>query len=142
MKQRYIKVNHELIPVTEEVYQAYTRAKESERYRARRDGRCGQSNYHLCSGDCASCPWQQEGYRVISLHKALGPELEHETPELNTTASSLDDVVADRLLLEQLYRQLDLHQGLYSEYESGDRLSHWLQLLLRQKQCPPVPHDR
>ena len=41
MKQRYIKVNHELIPVTEEVYQAYTRAKESERYRARRDGRCG-----------------------------------------------------------------------------------------------------
>lgn len=101
MKQRYIKVNHELIPVTEEVYQAYTRAKESERYRARRDGRCGQSNYHLCSGDCASCPWQQEGYRVISLHKALGPELEHETPELNTTASSLDDVVADRLLLEQ-----------------------------------------
>ena len=35
-----------------------------------------------------------------------------------------------------------LHQGLYSEYESGDRLSHWLQLLLRQKQCPPVPHDR
>ena len=107
MKQRYIKVNHELIPVTEEVYQAYTRAKESERYRARRDGRCGQSNYHLCSGDCASCPWQQEGYRVISLHKALGPELEHETPELNTTASSLDDVVADRLLLEQLYRQLD-----------------------------------
>ena len=88
-------------------YQAYTRTKESERYRARRDGRCGQSNYHLCSGDCASCPWQQEGYRVISLHKALGPELEHETPELNTTASSLDDVVADRLLLEQLYRQLD-----------------------------------
>ena len=107
MKQRYFKVNHELIPVTEEVYQAHTRAKESERYRARRDGRCGQSNYHLCSGDCASCPWQQEGYRVISLHKALGPELEHETPELNTTASSLDDVVADRLLLEQLYRQLD-----------------------------------
>lgn len=44
---------------------------------------------------------------MISLHKALGPELEHETPELNTTASSLDDVVADRLLLEQLYRQLD-----------------------------------
>ena len=88
MKQRYLKAGHKQIPVTEDVYLAAARWKENERYRARRDGRCGQSNYHLCSGDCASCPWQQEGYRVISLHKALGPELEHETPELNTTACS------------------------------------------------------
>lgn len=107
MEKRYIKIGHELVAVNEEVYKEYTRWKENLRYRARRDGKCGQSNYHLCSGDCASCPWQQEGYRVISLHKALGPELEHETPELNTTASSLDDVVADRLLLEELYRKLD-----------------------------------
>lgn len=32
MKQRYIKVEHELIPVSEEVYQAYTRFRENERY--------------------------------------------------------------------------------------------------------------
>ena len=45
MKQRYIKVEHELIPVSEEVYLAYTRFRENERYRARRDGKCGQSDY-------------------------------------------------------------------------------------------------
>ncbi len=107
MKQRYIKVNHELIPVTEDVYLAYTRAKENERHRARRDGTCGQNNYQKCSGDCASCPWQQEGHRFISLHKAFGPDYERETPEINTTVPSFDDVVADRYLLEELYRQLD-----------------------------------
>lgn len=48
MKQRYIKVNHELIPVTEEVYKAFTRPNERERFSARRDGKCGQSNYQLC----------------------------------------------------------------------------------------------
>ena len=76
MKQRYIKVNHELIPVTEEVYKAFTRPNERERFSARRDGKCGQSNYQLCSGDCSSCPWQLEGHRFISMHKAFGPELE------------------------------------------------------------------
>ena len=74
MKQRYIKVEHELIPVSEEVYQAYTRFRENERYRARRDGKCGQSDYRRCSGDCAACPWQQEGYRILSLDKAFGGE--------------------------------------------------------------------
>ena len=28
MPQRYVKINHELIPVTEEVYLAYNRPKE------------------------------------------------------------------------------------------------------------------
>ena len=107
MKQRYINVNHELIPVTEEVYKAFTRPNEKERFFARRDGKCGQSNYKLCSGDCASCPWQQEGHRFISMHKAFGPELERETPDINNASPSFDDVVADRFLLEELYRQLD-----------------------------------
>ena len=107
MKQRYIKVNHELIPVTEEVYKAFTRPNERERFSARRDGKCGQSNYQLCSGDCASCPWQLEGHRFISMHKALGPELERETPDINNASPGFDDVVADRFLLEELYRQLD-----------------------------------
>lgn len=56
MKQRYIKVEHELIPVSEEVYLAYTRFRENERYRARRDGKCGQSDYRRCSGDCVTYP--------------------------------------------------------------------------------------
>lgn len=106
MKQRYIKVEHELIPVSEEVYQAYTRFRENERYRARRDGKCGQSDYRRCSGDCAACPWQQEGYRVLSLDKAFGSEGECEKIE-PAQSTAVDELVADKMLLESLYRRLD-----------------------------------
>ena len=79
MPQRYVKINHELIPVTEDVYLAYNRPKEKERFMARRDGKCSQEDYRICSGDCATCPWQQEGHRMMSLHKVLGSECEKET---------------------------------------------------------------
>ena len=105
MKQRYQKVNRELIPVSEDVYLAATRWKENERYRARRDGKCGQEDYRRCSGDCAACAWQQEGHRLLSLSKLLGDEFENEAPELTQTAPSLDDIVADKLLLEELYQR-------------------------------------
>ena len=107
MKQRYLKVNHELIPVTEEVYQAATRWKENERYRARRDGKCGQANYKRCTGDCGTCPWQQEGYRMLSLTKVLGDDYDSEPQTLSQTQQSFDELLADKLLLEELYRKLD-----------------------------------
>ena len=107
MKQHYLTINHKLVPVTEAVYQTATRWKENERYRAQRDGKCGQSNYHLCTGDCATCSWQQEGYRMLSLSKVLGDNYEYETPDLNSTQSALDAVIADRILLTDLYRKLD-----------------------------------
>ena len=84
MPQRYVKINHELIPVTEDVYLAYNRPKEKERFMARRDGKCRQEDYRICSGDCATCPWQQEGHRMMSLHKVLGSECEKETPAMDS----------------------------------------------------------
>lgn len=107
MEKRYIKIGHELVAVNEEVYKEYTRWKENLRYRARRDGKCGQPDYSRCSGDCLTCRWYQEGYRMLSLHKVLGEQFENETPNLGSTAPSMEDIIADRLLLEQLYRQLD-----------------------------------
>ena len=105
MKQRYIKVNRELIPVTEEIYHAANQMKEKERYRARRDGKCGQPDYRFCSGDCATCRWQQEGYRMLSMSKVFGDNLEYEMPDMSTPA--FDEIIADKLLLEDLYRRLD-----------------------------------
>lgn len=105
MKQRYIKVNRELIPVSEEVYQIANHMKENERHRARRDGKCGQSDYRYCSGDCATCPWQQEGHRMLSMSKVFVDNPEYEMPETGTPL--LDDIIANKLLLEKLYRQLD-----------------------------------
>ena len=92
MKQRYIKVNRELIPVTEEIYHAANQMKEKERYRARRDGKCGQPDYRYCTGDCATCRWQQEGYRMLSISKVLGDNLEYEIPELTNSDPSFDGI--------------------------------------------------
>ena len=106
MKQRYIKVNRELIPVSEEIYQVESRWKEKERYRARRDGECGQSDYRYCMGDCGSCAWRTGGYRNISLNQLM-EEHDDKAAELMDSRPLVEDVVSDRLLLEQLYRQLD-----------------------------------
>ena len=105
MKQRYIKVNRELIPVTEEVYQVASRMKENERHRARRDGKCGQSDYRYCSGDCGTCGWYQEGHQMMSMSKVFVDNPEYEMPEKGTPL--IDDIIANKLLLEKLYRQLD-----------------------------------
>ena len=105
MKQRYLKAGHTQIPVTEEVYLAAARWKENERYRARRDGRCGQPNYRRCSGDCGMCPWQQEGFRMLSFAKAFGDDFAMEPPE--PSSPGIEEIVAGKLLLEKLYRALD-----------------------------------
>lgn len=105
MKQRYIKVNRELVPVTEEVYQVASRMKENERHRARRDGKCGQSDYRYCSGDCGTCGWYQEGHQMMSMSKVFVDNPEYEMPEKGTPL--IDDIIANKLLLEKLYRQLD-----------------------------------
>ncbi|MDO5144352.1 MAG: hypothetical protein Q4E72_07070 [bacterium] len=107
MEKRFIKIGHELIEVNEEIYKEYTRWKEKLRFRTRYIGKCGQPDYRRCSGDCLTCQWYQEGYRMLSLHKVLGDQYEKETPDLSNTAPSMEDVIADKQLLEELYRQLD-----------------------------------
>lgn len=95
------------VTVTKEIYDFLYHEKENQRYRARRDGKCATANYHICDGDCCNCRYQQEGFRMLSLHKVLGDQCEKETPDLSNTAPSVEDVVADKLLLEDLYRLLD-----------------------------------
>lgn len=107
MKQHYIKINHELIPVSEEVYQTASRWKERARYHARRSGICGQNDYRRCEGDCAACPWQQTGYRTVSLNSLLGDEHEQDTTLISESQPLIEDIVADQMMLEQLYQQLD-----------------------------------
>ena len=60
-KQHYIPVGKELIPVSEETYLYHSRWIANERYRARRDHRCGTDNYTKCTGDCGHCIHQLPG---------------------------------------------------------------------------------
>ena len=107
MKQRYIKVNRELIPVTEEIYQMVSHLNDKERNRARRDGECGQSDYRYCKGDCSTCGWRTHGHRNISLNELMEDHADDKTVEFIDNNPLVEDIVSDHLLLEQLYQQLD-----------------------------------
>ena len=107
MKQRYIKVNRELIPVTEEIYQMVSHLNDKERNRARRDGECGQSDYRYCKGDCSTCGWRTNGHRSISLNELMEDHADDKTSEFIDNNPLVEDIVSDHLLLEQLYQQLD-----------------------------------
>ena len=107
MKQRYIKVNRELIPVTEEIYQMVSHLNDKERNRARRDGECGQSDYRYCKGDCSTCGWRTHGHHNISLNELMEDHDDGKTAEFIDNKPLVEDIVSDHLLLEQLYQQLD-----------------------------------
>ena len=44
---------------------------------------------------------------MLSISKVLGDNLEYETPELTHAEPLIDDIIANKLLLEKLFRQLD-----------------------------------
>ncbi len=110
-KQRYIPINGQLHPVSEEVWQVHSRTIANERYRARRDHRCSNPRYQECHGDCGLCNWQVQG-SILSLDKTVDTGRENSDRdqfgfEATNDHPLVEDVVCDRLLLEDLYRRLD-----------------------------------
>ena len=110
-KQCYIPINGELHPVSEDVWQIHSRSIANERYRARRDHRCSNPRYQECQGDCSLCKWQVQG-SILSLDAAVDTGYENSSRDqfgLETADDNplVEDIVCDRLLLEDLYRRLD-----------------------------------
>lgn len=60
-KKRAIRLNGEMIPVTEEVYQEWYRPIWRTHDFARRHGQCGCNDWQLCEGDCALCSYKRAG---------------------------------------------------------------------------------
>jgi len=111
-KKYYIPIDHKLIPVSEDVWKVHSRQIANERAKARRDNKCGQPNYHKCSGDCGHCPWVLEGHNMLSYDKAFGrAEGEDEINPVDNIVDSnsplIEDIVADRDLLCRLMQKLD-----------------------------------
>lgn len=97
---RYIEIDGEQIPVTEEVYLAYKRPAWAEHKRKEREKRCRDGSGNRCTGDCSRCDKKRTG-SALSLDKFTDEGF-------NVPASfELDELVADKLLLEQLYIALD-----------------------------------
>lgn len=96
-QDRFVDINGQKVPVTEEVYRAYMRPNWSEHKRNERAKRCRDENSKRCTKNCGNCSKQR-----IGTHYSLDSFLEDFGFE---PAAKVDvaDLVADKLLLEELY---------------------------------------
>lgn len=102
--QRFIEIEGQQIPVTEEVYRAYKQPLWTEHKRKEREKRCAISNGRgktkRCSGDCSNCKKQRTG-SVVSLDLLAEEGFEAEDP------LDLLDLITDTLLLKELHSALE-----------------------------------
>jgi RNA polymerase sigma factor (sigma-70 family) len=97
---RFIEIDGEQIPVSEEVYRANKRPAWAEHKRMECEKRCIGENGNRCTGDCSKCDKQPTGGN-LSLDKFTDDGIE--------IADSVDiaELVADKLLLQELFAALD-----------------------------------
>ena len=110
-KQRYLSVNKKLIPVSEETYLYHSRWVANERYRARRDHRCGNPNFTKCNGDCGHCIYQIPG-DVLYMDSLVETDRDHSEDgdfciDIPDEQASFEDRVVDELMLTSLLQDLD-----------------------------------
>lgn len=110
-KQRYIPVGKKLIPVSEETYLYHTRWVANERYRARRDHRCGNNNFSKCNGDCGHCIYQIPG-DVLYIDSIINTECDHAEDgkfgfDIPDESAPFEDRIVDELMLASLLKDLD-----------------------------------
>jgi DNA-directed RNA polymerase specialized sigma24 family protein len=101
---RYIEIDGQQIPVTEEVYRAYKQPVWAERKCREREKRCvisnGRGRTKRCTADCSQCDKQRTG-SALSLDKFLEDGYEAADPV------DIAELVADMLLYEELYAALE-----------------------------------
>ena len=99
-RQRYIFIDDEPIPVTEDVYRAYMRPIWREHKRRERANRCRIGGVR-CTGDCSQCPHQRTG-TAVSLERL--DEVDNTPADLS---ADVQEIIEGRMLLEELFRQLE-----------------------------------
>lgn len=99
-KEYYVIIDGQQVPVTEEVYRAYMRPVWAEQKRQERSKRCRVDGVR-CTGDCSQCPHQRTG-SVVSLDQ-LADDGYHPAD----TQADIEEIVAGRIMLEDLFRALD-----------------------------------
>ena len=102
-KQRTIEIDGQKIPVSEENYRAHNRPAWAEHKRKEREKRCIISNARggtkRCNADCSKCDKQRTG-SVLSLDKFSEAGFDV------ADSVNLDELIADKLLFEELYAAL------------------------------------
>lgn len=101
----YITIEGQDINVTEEVYRAYKQPTWAEHKRNDREKRCqvsdGKGGLKRCLDDCSTCDRTKEG-SILTLD-----EMTEKKHVLDTSEIDISDIVAGKILLEQLYKVLE-----------------------------------
>lgn len=104
-QQRYIEINGQQIPVTEDVYRAYKRPIWAEHKRNDRQKLCkvsdGKGGLKRCTEDCSKCSRTKEG-SFLSLEG-----LEETGYIVEDRSKDVAEIVAEKLLLEELFMALE-----------------------------------
>ena len=101
-KTRNIYLQGQVIPVTEEVYQAYYRPIWRVHDFARRHGQCCISDWRRCEGDCGLCK-----YHTIGDGGSIDFLMDEYELDIEDTGSNPEDIVGEALRLEELLKELD-----------------------------------
>lgn len=101
-KRRAIRLNGEMISVTEEIYQEWYRPIWRTHDFARRHGQCGCSDWRRCEGDCALC-----SYRLVGDQASLDQWTDEYGLTLEAYGADPLETVEGRDTCEALLRKLD-----------------------------------
>lgn len=106
----YLKATKEWVEVPEEFYREQTSYYDTFRKKKQYHGQCActKSKFWLCDGDCFNCEFRRAG-DMLSLDYENENEDGDTCSPLNSVpdpAPLMADVVADKLLLEQLIQRL------------------------------------
>ena len=99
-QQRYIEIEGQQIPVTEEVYRAYKRPAWAEHKRQERAKRCRDENGNRCTKDCRLCDKSREG-STLSLDRFAEQGFEP------ADCVDIDELIAEKELYKELCTALD-----------------------------------
>lgn len=103
----YLRSTGEKIPVTKEQRDAFYKEASRIRDKEQNHGRC-MCPYRFiwkCDGDCIGCEYHAAG-DTLSLDVPTGDGKANMYDCIPDSSPSMEDVVADRLLLEQLFKRL------------------------------------
>jgi DNA-directed RNA polymerase specialized sigma24 family protein len=103
----YLRSTREKVPVTDAQYHAFYSEACRIRKREQYHGRCMCPKRYIwaCDGDCLVCQYHAAG-DTLSLDAPCGDSNSNLGDYMPDEAPSMEDIIADHLLLEQLFNRL------------------------------------
>lgn len=106
----YLKSTRQWVDVSEEYYRDHTRYYDAFRKRQQAHGKCvcPKNKFWLCDGDCHNCEFRRAGDQLSLDYTTENEDGDVCSPldSLADTTPSVEDVIADKAELDELFDRL------------------------------------